>query len=57
MQKQNDSKQNDLRKFRSILELFHQDTEEIKPNNEEQKKDLEKEKLCLLQLLIYMITF
>ena len=40
-----------------MLELFYQDTEDIKPNNEEQKKDLEKEKLCLPQLLNYMITF
>ena len=39
-----DSKQNDLRKFKDILELFYHDTEEIKPNNEEQKKELKERK-------------
>ena len=52
-----DSKQNYSRKFKDILELFYHDTEEIKPNNEEQKKELKEKKLCLLQLLNYIISF
>ena len=28
--------------MKEILELFHDDTKEIKPNNEDQEKDLEK---------------
>lgn len=30
-----DLKQNDLREFKYILELFYHDTEEIKANNED----------------------
>ena len=33
------SKQNVLIEFKDILELFHHSTEEIKPNDEDQKKD------------------
>ena len=36
------SKQNDLIEFKDILEMFYFDTEEVKPNNETQGKDLEK---------------
>ena len=39
------SKRNDLIEFRDILELFYDDIEKIKPNNEDHKKDLKKEKL------------
>ena len=52
-----DLKQNNLREFKDILELFYYDTEEIKPNIEDQKKDLRKERLCLLLFLNYIISF
>ena len=45
-----DSKLNDLREFMDKLELFHYENTEIKPNNEDQIKDLEKGRLCLIQL-------
>ena len=41
------SKENDLIDFEGILELFYNDTEEIKPNNEDQEKDLEKRKVAI----------
>ena len=37
--------------FKDKLELFYNDTIEIKPNNKDPIKDLKKEKLCLLQRL------
>ena len=33
-----DLKQNNLKEFKSILELFYHDIIEIKPNNEDKKK-------------------
>ena len=33
--------------FKDTLELFYYDTEEIKPNNEDQEKDLEKGKVVI----------
>ena len=33
--------------FKDTLELFYYDTEEIKPNNEDQEKDLEKRKVVI----------
>ena len=45
-----DSKLNDLNEFKDKLELFYYDTIEIMPNNEDQIKDLEERKLCLIQL-------
>ena len=41
------SKQDDLNKFKDILETFYYDTEKIKPNNEAQEKDLEKRKVVI----------
>ena len=41
------SKENDLIDFEGILELFYNDTEEIKPNNEDQEKDLVKRKVAI----------
>ena len=35
-----DSKENDLKDLKKILELYHHDTIEIKPNNKDQIKDL-----------------
>ena len=52
-----DSKLNDLIEIKYKLELFYYKTIEIKPNNEDQIKDLEKEELCLIQLLNYIISF
>ena len=40
-----DSKRNDLKEFKDKLELFYQDTLEIKPNNEYQIRDFERLKL------------
>ena len=37
-----------IKEFQDILELFYDDTEEIKPNNEEQKGDLEKIKVAII---------
>ena len=37
-----DSNQIDLIEFKDMLELFHHDAKEIKPNNENQEKDMEK---------------
>ena len=42
-----DSKQNDLSKFKKILELFNHDTIKIKPDNEDQIKDLKKRKVVI----------
>ena len=39
------SKRNDFIEFRDILKLSYDYTEELKPNNEEQEKDLEKIKV------------
>ena len=36
------TKRNDLIEFKDTLKLFYDETEEINPNNEEQKKDLVK---------------
>ena len=44
-------KLNDLIEFKHILELFYDNTKEIKPNNEDQEKDLEKRKV-----LIYTVS-
>ena len=33
--------------FKDILELFYYDTEEIKPSNEDQEKELEKRKVVI----------
>ena len=49
-------KLNDFKKFKDKLELSYDDVIEIKPNNKEQMKDLQKEKLCLLLLMNYMIN-
>ena len=38
-------KRNDLIEFKDILKLSYDYTEELKPNNEEQEKDLEKIKV------------
>ena len=51
------SKQNDLKEFKNILELFNHDSIESKPTNEDQIKDLKNEKLCSLQLLNDMKSF
>ena len=40
-----------------MLELFFHVIKEINPNNKDQMKYFSKEKLCLLQLLNYMISF
>ena len=42
------SEQNNLKDFKNILELFYNDTEEIKTNNEDQKKRFEKRKVALV---------
>ena len=42
-----DSKRNDLIEFKNKLELFYHDTIKIKPNNEDQIKDLEKRKVVM----------
>ena len=42
------SEQNNLKDFKNILELFYNDTEEIKTNSEDQKKRLEKRKVALV---------
>ena len=52
-----DSKVTGLREFKDKLELFYYEIMEIKPNREDHIKDLEKEKLCLIQLLNYLIIF
>ena len=39
------SKRNDLMGIKDILELFYDDTIEIKPNKEDQEKDLKKRKV------------
>ena len=39
-----DSKQIDLKELKNILELFYHDTVEMKPNNQDQIKDLKKKK-------------
>ena len=44
-------KLNDLIEFKHILELFYDNTKEIKSNNEDQEKDLEKRKV-----LIYTVS-
>lgn len=36
------TKRNDFIEFKDTLKLFYDETEEINPNNEEQKKDLVK---------------
>ena len=41
------SKQDNLNKFKDILETFYYDTEKIKPNKEAQEKDLEKRKVVI----------
>ena len=41
-----DSKRNDLIEFKDKLELFYHDDIEIKPNSEDQLKDIEKRKVC-----------
>ena len=41
------SKLNDLIKFKDILELFYDDNKEIKPNNEDQEKDLENRRVVI----------
>ena len=42
-----DSKQIDLKQLKNILELFYHDTLEMKPNNQDQIKDLKKKnKIC-----------
>ena len=50
-------KKNDLIEFKDILELFHNDTEETKPDNEDQEKDLEKscDKYIMLILCFYLM--
>ena len=50
-------KQNYLTELKIMLELFYHDTKEIDSNNEDQMKYFPKEKLYLLQLLNYMISF
>ena len=42
-----DSKLNDLKEFKGKLEISYHDTIQIKPNNEDRKKDLEKRKVVL----------
>ena len=37
-----------MKEFKDILELAYDDTEEIKPNNEDQKGDLEKIKVAII---------
>ena len=37
-----------MKEFKDILELAYDDTEEIKPNNEDQKWDLEKIKVAII---------
>ena len=39
------SKWNDLKEFKNILELLYYDIIEIKPNNEDKKKDLKQSKV------------
>ena len=39
------------------LALFYHHTEEINLNNKDQKRDLRKEKLCLLELLDHIMSF
>ena len=39
-----DSKLNDLKEFKNKLQIFYHDNIEIKPNNEDQMKDLEERK-------------
>ena len=41
------SKRNDLPELKGLLELLHHDTKELKPNNEDQEKDLEKRKIVI----------
>ena len=41
-----DSKRNDVIEFKAKLELFSHDTIEIKPNNEDQTKELERSYDC-----------
>ena len=38
------------------MQLSNHDTTEINPNNKQQIKDLKTEKLCLVQLMNYMIS-
>ena len=42
-----DSNENDLIDFKDMLELFYDDAKKIKPNNEDQEKDLEKRKIVV----------
>ena len=42
-----DSKRNDLIEFKGKLKLFYHDTLEIKPNNKDNQKHLEKMKICV----------
>ena len=42
-----DSKLNNLKEFKNKLESFYYDTIEIKPNNEDKIKDLEKRKAVI----------
>ena len=51
-----DSKLN-LKEFKNKLELFYHDTIEIKPNNEDQIKDLENTKVVFYIALNYIINF
>ena len=41
------SKQIDLKELKNILELFYHDTVEIKPNNQDQIKELKKRKVVI----------
>ena len=65
-----DSKRNNLVEFKNILELFYNDTEEIKiklnkeyqekiriKKNTNNKTNKKKENFWLIQLLNYMISF
>ena len=65
-----DSKRNNLVEFKNILELFYNDTEEIKiklnkeyqekiriKKNTNKKTNKKKENFWLIQLLNYMISF
>ena len=50
-------KQNDLWAFQNSLELFYHNAEEVKPNYVDLNKKLKKGKLCLLQIVSYIISF
>ena len=51
------SKLNNFKEFKNKFELFYHNIVEIKPNNKEQIKHLEKGNMCLVQLMNYMISF